>query len=78
MEEVLDIQRDHIELIDDCMALLERDGTLVFSNNFRRFKLDDSVSGKYAVDNISAKTFDPDFQRDQKLHHCFLIKHKGA
>ena len=35
MEGVLDVQRDHVELIDAAMTLLEENGTLVFSNNFK-------------------------------------------
>nr|WP_298412691.1 bifunctional 23S rRNA (guanine(2069)-N(7))-methyltransferase RlmK/23S rRNA (guanine(2445)-N(2))-methyltransferase RlmL [uncultured Halomonas sp.] len=76
MEESLDIQRDHGRLLDLAMARLAPGGTLVFSNNQRRFKLDDGVLERYAVEDISARTFDPDFQRRPNLHHCFLIRHR--
>ncbi len=34
------VQRDHTACIHACMSMLEPDGVLVFSNNYRRFKLD--------------------------------------
>ncbi|WP_461482003.1 bifunctional 23S rRNA (guanine(2069)-N(7))-methyltransferase RlmK/23S rRNA (guanine(2445)-N(2))-methyltransferase RlmL [Porticoccus sp.] len=76
MEEVLDIQRDHGKLIDHAMAILARNGTLVFSNNFRKFSLDDALKSHYDVEDITDKTFDPDFQRNRKIHHCWLIRHR--
>lgn len=76
MEDTLDIQRDHARLLDLAMARLAPGGTLVFSNNQRRFRLDEAVTRRYAVEDISAKTFDPDFQRRPDLHHCFLIRHR--
>src|SRR5690606_34271497 len=39
MTEVLDVQRDHPDMIARAMALLAPGGTLIFSNNFRRFKM---------------------------------------
>lgn len=76
MDDTLDIQRDHAHLLDLAMARLAPGGTLVFSNNQRRFRLNDAVARRYAVEDISAKTFDPDFQRRPDLHHCFLIRHR--
>jgi len=37
------VQRDHSACIRQCMNMLEPQGILVFSNNFRRFKLDASL-----------------------------------
>ncbi|MEZ5528910.1 MAG: bifunctional 23S rRNA (guanine(2069)-N(7))-methyltransferase RlmK/23S rRNA (guanine(2445)-N(2))-methyltransferase RlmL [Porticoccaceae bacterium] len=76
MEGVLDIQRDHPELIHHAMAILAPGGTLVFSNNFRRFTLDDQLRANYSVEDITARTFDPDFQRDRRIHYCWLIRHR--
>jgi 23S rRNA (guanine2445-N2)-methyltransferase / 23S rRNA (guanine2069-N7)-methyltransferase len=74
MDSVLDIQRDHARLIDHAMAILAPGGTLVFSNNFRKFSMDEDVSDRYQVENITDSTLDPDFQRNQKIHNCWLIK----
>ncbi|PWV83084.1 bifunctional 23S rRNA (guanine(2069)-N(7))-methyltransferase RlmK/23S rRNA (guanine(2445)-N(2))-methyltransferase RlmL [Halomonas sp. A11-A] len=76
MEGTLDVQRDHGRLVRLAMARLAPGGTLVFSNNQRRFTLDADLAEHYAVDDISAKTFDPDFKRNPDLHHVFLIRHR--
>jgi 23S rRNA (guanine2445-N2)-methyltransferase / 23S rRNA (guanine2069-N7)-methyltransferase len=73
MEDTLDIQRDHVTLIQSAMRLLTPDGVLYFSTNFRQFKLDPRVSEQYAVQDISAQTIDQDFKRNPKIHYCFKI-----
>ncbi|MDN3639548.1 bifunctional 23S rRNA (guanine(2069)-N(7))-methyltransferase RlmK/23S rRNA (guanine(2445)-N(2))-methyltransferase RlmL [Simiduia curdlanivorans] len=76
MDGVLDIQRDHSQLIEKTMKLLAADGVLYFSNNLRSFKLDDMLYEHYLVQNITQETLDKDFQRNQKIHHCWSIRHK--
>ena len=78
MRDTLDIQRDHPQLVRLAMARLMPEGTLVFSNNQRRFALDESLREAFVVEDISAQTFDPDFQRRHNLHHVFLMRHKAA
>ncbi len=75
MEDVLDIQRDHADMIHHCMRALAEDGTLIFSNNLRTFKLDFEALGAYTIKDISAKTIDEDFKRNPKIHQCWLISH---
>jgi 23S rRNA (guanine2445-N2)-methyltransferase / 23S rRNA (guanine2069-N7)-methyltransferase len=74
MATVLDIQRDHIDLIKRAMDLLNPNGTLIFSNNLRSFTLDVNALAAYKIDNITDKTLDPDFSRNRKIHHCWLIR----
>ncbi|WP_163575391.1 bifunctional 23S rRNA (guanine(2069)-N(7))-methyltransferase RlmK/23S rRNA (guanine(2445)-N(2))-methyltransferase RlmL [Halomonas faecis] len=78
MTGTLDVQRDHGRLVDLAMARLAPGGTLVFSNNQRRFRLDDALAERYAAQDISARTFDPDFHRNPDLHHVFVIRHREA
>lgn len=73
MTDTLDIQRDHSALINSTMRLLNPDGVLYFSTNFRQFKLDPELAEKYSVRDISAQTVDQDFKRNPKIHHCFKI-----
>ena len=75
MEGVLDIQRDHLELIDCAMELLKIGGVLVFSNNLRKFKLDKAVKDKYQVEDITQSTMPEDFKRNSKIHQAWLIRH---
>ena len=71
MEGVFDVQRDHVELLDLAMARLARGGVLYFSNNFRKFQLDESLLARYQVEEISAQTLDPDFARNPKIHRAW-------
>ena len=73
MDDVFDIQRDHVLLLDRAMARLAPGGSLYFSNNFRRFVMDESVEARYQVTNITAQTFDPDFARNKKIHQAWHL-----
>ena len=75
MLDILDIQRDHLRLIDGAMALLASDGLLFFSNNLRSFALDEAVAQKYAVKDISKQSVPEDF-RNKKIHQCWEIRHR--
>jgi len=74
MKETLDIQRDHVALIKRCMDLLTADGLLVFSNNLRSFQLDKDALAKFSVTDFTSESIDVDFQRNKKVHQCWLVK----
>jgi len=76
MEDLFDVQKNHVALIESAMKLLEEGGEIIFSNNFRKFKLDKSLNEKYFVENITASTIPEDFKRNPRVHHCFIIKLK--
>ncbi|MGB1157844.1 MAG: bifunctional 23S rRNA (guanine(2069)-N(7))-methyltransferase RlmK/23S rRNA (guanine(2445)-N(2))-methyltransferase RlmL [Porticoccaceae bacterium] len=78
METVLDIQRDHPQLIRQAMAKLTPAGTLIFSNNFRRFKMDELIARQFDCENITAQTLDPDFQRNQRIHNVWSITRRSS
>ncbi len=81
MEELFDIQRDHVQLIRNAVALLsidqggtkEKMGILYFSTNSRRFKMDSEALSDLSIENISATTIPEDFKRDAKIHACWKI-----
>jgi 23S rRNA (guanine2445-N2)-methyltransferase / 23S rRNA (guanine2069-N7)-methyltransferase len=73
MTDTLDIQRDHRSLINAAMRLLNPDGVLYFSTNFRQFKLDAELAELYSVQDISSQTIDQDFKRNHKIHQCFKM-----
>ena len=76
MEGVFDVQRDQVELIDLAMARLAPGGVLYFSNNFRKFVLDEGLQARYRVEEISELTLDPDFVRNPKIHRAWMIQAK--
>lgn len=75
MQDVFDVQRDQRTLINEAMRLLAKDGTLYFSNNFRKFELEPELAERYAIEEISAQTIDQDFARNQKIHRAWRIRH---
>ena len=77
MAGVLDIQKDHPTLVRQAMARLSSDGLLIFSNNFRRFKLDETLESEFEVAEVTRDTLDKDFQRNTRIHRCWHIRHKA-
>lgn len=73
MDDVFDIQKDHVKLIEDAMTLLTPDGILYFSTNFRRFKLETEALSNLVVENITPTTIPEDFSRNPKIHYCWKI-----
>lgn len=71
------VQRDHGELIRWIMKRLEPGGVLYFSNNFRRFLLEDAIRKWYDVQDLTRQSIPPDFGR-QVPHHLFAIRHQEA
>jgi len=75
MEDVLDVQLDHVGMIEQAMRALSENGTLIFSNNLRSFKLDEGALSAYTIKDISVATIDEDFKRNARIHQCWLITH---
>ncbi len=74
MEGVLDIERDHPQLIEASARLLAPGGLLVFSTNAQKFRLDEALGSRYAVRDISAATLPKDFERNPRIHRCYEIQ----
>jgi len=74
MEESFDVQRDHVTLINNAMSLLAEDGLLIFSNNFRKFKMDEEALSEYQIEEISRKTLPEDYKRNPHIHRCWRIQ----
>ncbi|MBN2248520.1 MAG: bifunctional 23S rRNA (guanine(2069)-N(7))-methyltransferase RlmK/23S rRNA (guanine(2445)-N(2))-methyltransferase RlmL [Coriobacteriia bacterium] len=73
-ERTFDVQRDHVGIIDDAVALLEPGGTLVFSTNLRTFTLDAAALSGLVIEDVSESTIPPDFARNPRIHRCFVIR----
>ena len=69
------MQRDHVELIRSTLLRLAPGGLLVFSNNFRKFRLDAEALKDMQIRDITKGTVPFDFARDAKVHTCFEIRH---
>ena len=48
----------------------------MFSTNFTRFKFDFEALAEFAITDISAETIPKDFERNAKIHHCYVVQYK--
>ena len=76
-EEDWNVQRDHVKAIDACLSVMAPGALLIFSNNYRRFKIDeelvnDTVRG-IKVEDRSRWSIDRDFTRNPRIHQCWFI-----
>jgi len=77
MAGVLDIERDHAGLIDQCARLLADGGLIVFSTNAQRFRLEECLRERYLIEDVSAATTPPDFARHARIHRCYELRPRG-
>ena len=69
-----DVQRDHARLLRAIVERLAPGGMLYFSNNFRRFRLDETALSEFAkVEDITASTIPLDFARNARIHRAWRI-----
>jgi 23S rRNA (guanine2445-N2)-methyltransferase / 23S rRNA (guanine2069-N7)-methyltransferase len=70
----LDVQRDHVQLIHGALARLAPGGVLIFSTNYRKFRIDSAALAAFDVRDVSAATIPKDFARDAKIHQCYELR----
>jgi 23S rRNA (cytosine1962-C5)-methyltransferase len=72
MNDILDIQRDHVQLINDCLKGLKEGGSLYFSTNNRTFVLEADKISASSIKDITGATTPFDFE-GRLFRFCFLI-----
>jgi 23S rRNA (cytosine1962-C5)-methyltransferase len=73
MKDILDIQRDHVKLINGCLRILKPGEKIYFSTNYRRFILDSKLIQATSIKDITKQTTPFDFEG--KINRvCYLIK----
>lgn len=73
MEDFLDIQQDHVRLINQCLAALKQGGVLYFSTNSRKFVLEKEKINATQVKDITRATTPFDFE-GKLFRWCYEIK----
>lgn len=73
MEDILDIQRDHAVLINDCLHTLSSGGVLYFSTNYTRFALDEKSIHSPSIKDVTKASIPFDFT-GKLSRPCFKIK----
>ncbi len=70
-----DVQAAHVRLLRAAVARLAPGGLLLFSNNFRRFRLDEAAVSAFAEwREISPQTVPPDFERNPRIHRVWELR----
>ncbi|MBX3724640.1 MAG: bifunctional 23S rRNA (guanine(2069)-N(7))-methyltransferase RlmK/23S rRNA (guanine(2445)-N(2))-methyltransferase RlmL [Xanthomonadales bacterium] len=73
--EDFDVQRQHVALLDACRGLLAPGGRILFSNHFRRFRLEEaSLAPKFQILDMGAEMLPFDFARDPRIHQVYLLR----
>jgi len=73
MEDILDIQRDHVTIINQCLDILADNGILIFSTNYRNFILDIEKLATQKIKDITKQTTPFDFEGKLK-RKCYWIE----
>ncbi len=72
MVNVFDIQRDHAWILNRLLGLTVAGGTVLFSTNFRKFKLETDAIRAADIKNITKQTIPNDFS-NERIHHAFRL-----
>ncbi|PZP44747.1 MAG: SAM-dependent methyltransferase, partial [Pseudopedobacter saltans] len=72
MKDILDIQRDHVELINDCLHCLSDKGVLYFSTNSRKFEIEKEKINASEIKDITKATTPFDFE-GKLFRWCYKI-----
>ncbi|HVM88554.1 MAG TPA: class I SAM-dependent methyltransferase [Puia sp.] len=72
MDDILDIQRDHVELLNKTLRAMKKDAVMYFSNNLRSFTLEESRIEASLIKDITKATTPFDF-RGKLQRWCFKI-----
>jgi 23S rRNA (cytosine1962-C5)-methyltransferase len=72
MKDFLDIQRDHVSLLNKVLLATKKGGVIYFSNNYRRFVLDEAQIEASSIRDITVATTPFDFQQ-KLIRKCYRI-----
>lgn len=73
MDQIFDVQKDYVFLIEKALQLLSSNGIIFFSTNSRKFEIDPRLFPDCKIINISSKTVPQDF-RNEKIHQCWTFQ----
>lgn len=72
MKDFFDVQKDHVEIINDALNALSSNGIIYFSTNYSKFSLDEEKVKASSVKDITKVTTPFDFEGKLK-RFCFKI-----
>jgi 23S rRNA (guanine2445-N2)-methyltransferase / 23S rRNA (guanine2069-N7)-methyltransferase len=71
------VQEDHTRLIELAARCLTPEGIIIFSTNYRKFRMEEEKLPGLTFENITDSTIPFDFSRNKKIHFAWLITKKG-
>jgi 23S rRNA (cytosine1962-C5)-methyltransferase len=74
MPQDFEVSEDHYEFLMKIKKVLTPDGTIIFSTNKRKFKLDDRVLVDFDIKDWTEPSIPQDFRG--KIHQCYFLKMK--
>ncbi len=75
MQNFWDVAADHPDFIDRCMTHLNPDGILLFSCNYRRFRLSEAIKNFYQIEDWTQATLPQDFQQSAAaIRQVFVLR----
>ena len=72
LDDVWDVQRGYVELLNLLLANMSPGGLVYFSTNLRRFKFDEELIKATNIREITTQTIPPDF-RNKRIHRCWRL-----
>ncbi len=72
MDDVFDVQRDHVWLLNQTLSIVRPGGVVYFSNNFRGFQFEPDAIQASAIEEITSQTQAHDFAYSRP-HRCWRI-----
>lgn len=69
-----EIKRDHVELINNALKILNKDGLVLFSTNFRKFKLNEDLLDSDHIKDVTSVTTAFDFKDAPFIRYTYEIK----
>lgn len=72
-DDIFDVQRDHRILLILAAGCLAKDGKIIFSTNFKKFQLDESLKENFDIKDMTKESIPFDFERNNKIHRCFFL-----
>ncbi len=77
-EDDWDVQQSHVELLRLLASRMNPGGTVYFSNNYKRFKMNESeLTDLYQIREISTRTV-PEEYHNKRIHRCWQMTLKDG
>lgn len=69
-----EIKRDHVDLINNALEILNENGMILFSTNFRKFKLNEQNINSKNIKDVTDKTTSHDFKDAPFIRYTYQIR----